>query len=345
MTGHRGICWRDASYLSGVDSLLEASGRNRAHLYTLNYDVAVESALHNGKVSWTTGFTSGEKGEIGFFDPSSFDDSGTRIAIFKLHGSHRWAVAKGATKVGFGQSLVVELPLPRYFRIARNAARLRRPQHFRVTLHSGNLAASRVLRLDPARLGGAASFGGTDFETTPLLIFADENKARWSQPYRTLHNRFDSSLHASGVLIVIGYGWGDAYLNERIGEAFSLDRGLAAIVSVSTGEPPYRRLLAQDCYLASDWLVDTILPALHGPKVVFWVRSSAREALTGKRCQVFTLRRRVSDSESFRFEKLREKTLSEVVRNVTTSVEVFLDAASAAANGHRVRREGRVKLS
>jgi hypothetical protein len=277
--------------------------RTCAHVYTLNYDVALETALDETNVPWTTGFETyhlpqrhgdhlrWKRGQVGFFNPSALDDPSIRVKILKLHGSHRWAVATGGAEGGFSSASVVELSPSLYARALRDAINVKKPLRLKVTLPVGKDAVSDFfLEFGPGRLGGAASFGLTHRTTTPLLILADENKARWSQPYRELHSRFDLSLIASGVLIVIGYGWGDVYLNERIGEAFlrGAGEGLMAIISVSRSEPPISRLFPPGLYLDAKWLVDRRISAVHSPRMMFWVKGSTAVALRGEPCEVFT---------------------------------------------------------
>lgn len=67
-----------------------------------------------------------------------------------------------------------------------------------------------------------------DFE--PLLIFGTDAKLQAVDPFLTLLFRFQQLLTAVGVLVVIGYSFGDAHVNDIILEALQRDPQMRCIV-------------------------------------------------------------------------------------------------------------------
>lgn len=67
-----------------------------------------------------------------------------------------------------------------------------------------------------------------DFE--PLLIFGTDAKLQAVDPFLTLLFRFQQLLIAGSVLVVIGYSFGDAHVNDVILEALGRDPQMRCIV-------------------------------------------------------------------------------------------------------------------
>ena len=61
-------------------------------IFTLNYDLVIETMLHRSQKRFTRGFhkPSSDSGS-GVYEPTSFDERGYSVRLFKLHGSVDWA--------------------------------------------------------------------------------------------------------------------------------------------------------------------------------------------------------------------------------------------------------------
>jgi hypothetical protein len=60
-------------------------------LFTLNYDISVETVFDNNRVSYTTGYV-GRSNRLPVWDPSQFSKRSYDARIFKLHGSVNWGL-------------------------------------------------------------------------------------------------------------------------------------------------------------------------------------------------------------------------------------------------------------
>jgi hypothetical protein len=68
----------------------------------------------------------------------------------------------------------------------------------------------------------------SDFE--PLLIFGTDVKLQAVDPFLTLLYRFQQTLNASNILVVVGYSFGDTHINAMIFEALQRDPQMRCIV-------------------------------------------------------------------------------------------------------------------
>lgn len=80
-----------------------------------------------------------------------------------------------------------------------------------------------------------------DFEQ--LLVFGTDAKLQAVDPFLTLLYRFQRALRKARVLIVVGYSFGDSYINSMILEALQRDSQMRCIVANKSG---LEDLLPQD---------------------------------------------------------------------------------------------------
>jgi hypothetical protein len=78
-------------YLSHLRDFIPVNGNLK--VFTLNYDLCVETACRNGSILYTTGFES----ESGAWNPSLFHRAVQGINLYKLHGSLLWFTDKDWT--------------------------------------------------------------------------------------------------------------------------------------------------------------------------------------------------------------------------------------------------------
>ncbi len=78
---------KPVDYLNPLKNFLSFS--KPLDLFTLNYDISIETAFDNISVSYTTGYRKRIKG-LPIWDPSQFSKKNFDARIFKLHGSINW---------------------------------------------------------------------------------------------------------------------------------------------------------------------------------------------------------------------------------------------------------------
>ncbi len=161
-------------YLSGLSRL----GRPWAdsggaapypQIFTLNYDLCLETALEYQDFPYTTGF------DRGLWTTSSFQ-SADHVRVYKLHGSFGW---------------------------------IRDPQTQLLYDRDSALERKDVIFLSD--------------DTPDEIVFATENKMRALQPYLWMIHQFSEAIAVSKYVLVVGYSFGDEYVNQIVGQAMALD--------------------------------------------------------------------------------------------------------------------------
>jgi len=145
-------------------------------LFTLNYDLCIETALSRAHKPFANGFD-----ERGVWSPASYDVP-TSIRLYKLHGSLDWADDEiyGLCSLQF-------------------------PRH----------ESAETIQGDDAR---------------PLLIFGTAHKLSAREPFLTLAYHFSQQVLQTKILAVIGYSFGDEYINQIIEQGVKRNGNLRIIV-------------------------------------------------------------------------------------------------------------------
>jgi len=185
--------------------------RHSIQVFTLNYDLAVEMACGDRHIPCWTGYVrEGDESDlltlmfnawddplfpIRSFNPRALTNGG--VHLFKLHGSVNWGVMKREESEPAEFSNVVGV-MRRVF--------LSRPYPF-------SWMKKRSLPADARREGFYL-----DSLTGPMkgMIFGTRAKAPPYPPFINLQEAFNVAVGRAKALIVVGYGWNDPYINERI---------------------------------------------------------------------------------------------------------------------------------
>ena len=179
-------------------------------LFTLNYDLSIETALSKVNVPYTTGYRKREQ-TFPIWDPAAFEQKGTDVRIFKLHGSLDW-----------GQ--LFDYPPP--------------PTRGGATFE-GNVAAERYIAHYPERMAFDPFAGDTvqppdrtlglvgvmNFGTRKELLYA-------SSQFTILFNYFLKALQTARTCVVAGYSFRDERINTMLEEALVVRQGDLHLVVV-----------------------------------------------------------------------------------------------------------------
>lgn len=143
-------------------------------VFTLNYDLCVETALTEGEIPFTCGFDN--RG----WSADLFNQPDIKIKIYKLHGSLDWY----------------------------------RDEEDRAIYSTYSPPEGRRPVADPP----------------PLLIFGTPYKLTPTDPFLYLSYTFSEMVKARTVIVIIGYGFGDDYVNQIILQGLSRDSRKRLIV-------------------------------------------------------------------------------------------------------------------
>jgi hypothetical protein len=166
----------DFAYLNWVADAVQDSSSGQKIIFTLNYDLLLETLFHNRGIDFTDGFDSATILDgISYFDPAMYDNDALAHLI-KLHGSLNWFTNKPNGTV-------------------------REPQRFRLIKPVDTEVAKKHFELDiPIVLIG------THNKTTNYSgpIFED------------LQARMLSVMNMTSTIVICGYSFGDNAVNTRI---------------------------------------------------------------------------------------------------------------------------------
>jgi len=171
--------------------------------FTLNYDLALETAFENKGISYTTGYRKRKKG-LPIWEPSEFKRKAVDIRLFKLHGSINW-----------GQFFKYPPP-PRKseptatVRHATDAYISNYPE--RVEFNPSPVGIVEP----PDRTNGMVSL--MNFGTRKELLYAESQ-------FSVLFNHFLNLLHRARICIVVGYSFRDDRINKILEEAVVSKKG------------------------------------------------------------------------------------------------------------------------
>jgi SIR2-like domain len=202
---------------AGLDLIAELARSRRIsqlNIVTLNHDTLVEQLMENGSLELTDGFGPPD-GDVRWYDDQLYDASPTSARLFKLHGSINW------------YRFVVD-GLPRTAIVRRNG---------RDDLVDGKGNLLRRLTQDASFLTGG-------------------NKAIRYQHgiYLDLLFRFQEVLRGCDVLLMCGYGWGDAAINLRLETWMDNPRKRIVLLHPDPKEITARSMIIASAY---DWWVSS----------------------------------------------------------------------------------------
>lgn len=155
-------------------------------IFSLNYDLCIESALSDLNKSFENGFT--EEG----WEPNRLANSDEKIRLYKVHGSLDWVDDElyGLCSMQF-------------------------PRH--------------------------QSAEDIEGEHQPLLIFGVAHKLTAREPFLTLAYQFSQSVSQTPVLVVIGYSFGDDYVNDIIYQGLRRNPRLRIVIVAPDAEQIVQR--------------------------------------------------------------------------------------------------------
>lgn len=178
--------------------------------FTLNYDLALETAFTNLNISYTTGYRK-RGSELPIWDPSEFVKESYAVRVFKLHGSIDW-----------GQYYLFPPPTrSEPDTDATNAAEdfiYNYPE--RVMFDPFPIGEVKP----PERAHGMVSL--MNFGTRKELLYA-------SSQFNTLFHFFLEALYRADFLVIAGYSFRDDKVNKMIEEAVVTKKGDLHVVIVN----------------------------------------------------------------------------------------------------------------
>lgn len=192
---------KNNSYLQNLNHYCSCARRPKAHkhylsVFTLNYDLSVEQALE--RWPYWTGFDkyAGERQVWLDWNSDGFREFGVRL--YKLHGSVNWGVSKHtrASKTALDELSAVPV---KWYRANQRVYPKRRDYAF---------VPDDIFREMRWYLEPWGRFSG--------MIFGGNNKLAAYAPFPFLHNALIECLEKPAIIVVIGYGWADQYLNALL---------------------------------------------------------------------------------------------------------------------------------
>jgi hypothetical protein len=171
--------------------------RGRLEVFTLNYDCCVEDACAAKKTYLTTGFDPGNKQ----WKAQLFHGKQRGINLYKLHGSLRWFGTTDTKKLAKG---------------------LWTDSYFFLELK------------DKDRRSLTKTF---EVSEEPTLVLGPAPKLQTDDPFLTLFYKFHQSSRTAKACVVVGYGYGDDHVNEKLDEAIKLG---VHVLNVNLADPPTR---------------------------------------------------------------------------------------------------------
>ena len=179
-------------------------------VFTLNYDISVETAFDNNGISYTTGFKR-RKDNLPIWDSSQFGKESFDARIFKLHGSVNW-----------GQHFFYPPP-PLKSESTTNASTATDyylsyyPE--RVEFNPFPIAPIEP----PERKKGMVSI--MNFGTRKELLYAE-------RIFTIIFNHFLAALNRARVCIICGYSFRDERINKILEEAVVSRKGSLHLIVV-----------------------------------------------------------------------------------------------------------------
>lgn len=196
-------------YLYPLTNFLELS--KPLDLFTLNYDLCLETVFEDLNIPYTTGYRKG-KGTFQIWDGSEFEKHKYMVRIFKLHGSINWG---------------------HYFEYPPPAAKSRATSD---TIREAEKFLARYpepVMFNPYPIGpveptdrSEGMVGIMNFGTRKELLYT-------SSQFTVLFNYFLNALQKANTCVIIGYSFQDDRINNILEEAAAARNGGFHLVIVN----------------------------------------------------------------------------------------------------------------
>ncbi|MDP3445770.1 MAG: hypothetical protein Q8T08_23155, partial [Ignavibacteria bacterium] len=190
----------DTSYFKNLFHFSSQRIRNKKNhvikVFSLNYDLSIEKSCDTTSVNCWTGFDEYRNMEPTpylYWDPNLFGNPG--INLYKLHGSLNWGVMKPRKNMVAPLTNIVGI----------------RPY----LMGNKPFSFGRESWL-PAEDKKRTGFYLDSWSNLRGMIFGVRDKLVGYEPFLFLQSEFNKALALTNVLVVIGYGWNDPYINLRI---------------------------------------------------------------------------------------------------------------------------------
>lgn len=195
-------------YLSPLKTFLGVA--KSLDVFTLNYDISVETAFDKNGISYTTGFKR-RKDSLPIWDASQFGKKSFDARIFKLHGSVNW-----------GQNFFYPPPpLKSEPTISASTATDYYLSYYPERVEFDPFPIGTVE--PPERKKGMVSI--MNFGTRKELLYAESI-------FTILFNHFLTALNRARVCIVCGYSFRDERINKILEEAVVSRKGSLHLIVV-----------------------------------------------------------------------------------------------------------------
>src|SRR4030042_2280226 len=179
-------------------------------VFTLNYDISVETAFDNNGISYTTGFKR-RKDSLPIWDASQFGKKSFDVRIFKLHGSVNW-----------GQNFFYPPPpLKSEPTVSASRATDYYLSYYPERVEFNPFPIGPVK--PPERQKGMVSI--MNFGTRKELLYAESI-------FTLLFNHFLTALNRARLCIVCGYSFRDERINKILEEAVVSRKGSLHLIVV-----------------------------------------------------------------------------------------------------------------
>lgn len=179
-------------------------------VFTLNYDISVETAFDNNGISYTTGFKRREN-SLPIWDASQFGKKSFDAMIFKLHGSVNW-----------GQNFFYPPPpLKSEPTVSASTATDYYLSYYPECVEFNPFPIGPVE--PPERKKGMVSI--MNFGTRKELLYAESI-------FTILFNHFLTALNRARICIVCGYSFRDERINKILEEAVVSRKGNLHLIAV-----------------------------------------------------------------------------------------------------------------
>lgn len=179
-------------------------------LFTLNYDISLETAFANNGITYTTGYSVRSKG-LPTWDPSQFSKKSFDARIFKLHGSINW-----------GQFFSFQPP-PMKSEPTANASQA---TDYYLAYYPERVQFNPFpigLVEPPDRKRGMVSI--MNFGTRKELLYAENT-------FTILFNHFLNALNSARICIICGYSFRDERITKILEEAVVSKKGNLRLIVV-----------------------------------------------------------------------------------------------------------------
>ena len=195
-------------YLNPLKTFLSFS--KPLDLFTLNYDISIETAFDNNHVSYTTGYRKRGKG-FPIWDTSQFSKKSFEARIFKLHGSINW-----------GQYVLYQPPpMKSEPTVEASDATDYYLSHYPERVQFNPFPIGPVEPPDSKK--GMVSI--MNFGTRKELLYAEST-------FTILFNHFLNALNRARICIICGYSFRDERINKILEEAVVSKKGNLRLIVV-----------------------------------------------------------------------------------------------------------------